>query len=202
VRRRARRALEYAAPLIAGALLVGGCGGGAAKVALSGAQPPAATLSATIAGKPFTDPQGTYTIQIGSDWVDHTGAVAKEIELWTVANEAGGFTPNVNILTQTVPAGLSLPNYLAATENQFKGVGGDTKLVRKQILQRPDGSTLGLLEYTSSEFSVPKGKPLHFLAAVDIKGTNAVLATLTVDEARYTAVASTVEPYLKTLRAT
>ena len=97
----------------AASLLLAACGSGSsAGTGLAGADPTTGeTVAAEVDGKAFVDPQGTYLISIGSDWVEQPGAFVKEVEAWVIAEPADGFAPNVNVLTQDAP-GMSVAEYL------------------------------------------------------------------------------------------
>lgn len=180
-----------AAALLGGLVLVAGCGGSDApdgSAAASGS-------SAVMTGTTFTDPDKTYTISVGKGWTK-AAAPAQGIEAWAVAQPAGGFAANVNVLTQAAP-GLDLKGYLDAS---LANMGKAT--VVKQELVSTDGHRLGLLEYTQTMPAGGADRALHFLASFDVAGGHAVVATFTAEEPAFAGLRPTVEPYLRTLKAT
>lgn len=158
--------------------------------------PPATTAAPAALGVTFRDPQGGYTTRIGADWVETSGIVAKEIESWTVAPPRGGFSANVNILTQ-LTQGLDLDQYLYfSTAN----MGGYT-LIDQSKVQGTNGNTLGRIEY-AGQASTPVGaKSLHFLAFVDVRNGQAVVETLTAEEDAFASLRTTAEPLMLGLQA-
>jgi hypothetical protein len=78
---------------------------------------------------------------------------------------------------------------------------GGLKLIDSSTIVGTHGNKLGLLEYSGV---LPTGpdQPLHFLATVDVRNDQAIVATFTAPEAVFAQERSDVEPYLQTLQAT
>lgn len=176
-------------------LAASGCGGDGQA---SSSAPEAAlpTASPSVGDELFTDPQGAYTITIGSDWDQMPGAFVKEVELWSIGLATDGMAPNVNVLTQD-SLGADLDDYLdLSVENM-----GPLELIDRSTVRGPDGDELGLMEYSGV---VPGGpdRPLHFLATIDVRDGVAVVATLTTSPDEFDDYREAIEPYLLTLQAT
>jgi hypothetical protein len=176
--------------LIAGSLA--GCGGGSDAAAGPSTSAGAADVPAAAA---FADPEKTYTIMIAKAW-NRAAAPARGIEAWAVAPPKGGFAANVNVLTQDAP-GLDLAGYLDASLANM----GTAKVVKHETVSQ-GGRQLGVLEYTQTLPAGGKDRPLHFLATFDVADGHAVVATLTTEEPAFAGLRPTVEPFLRTLRAT
>ena len=200
------RSAATAAALLA---LVGGCAsrGGAAT---TGSGTTATTAGATTtgaattvaAGRPapppgsaYADPDGTYTITVAPGWTERSGTLVKDIEAWIVAPAANGFVANVNVLTHDAD-GMDLDAYLAFTLQHM----GTFTVVAHDVTVGAGGRPLGRIEYAGT----PSGstRALHLLATIDVRGTHAVVATLTAEEAAFAGLRPDVEPYLLTLWAT
>jgi hypothetical protein len=157
--------------------------------------PPIGTVVTPTDGVPFTDPQGTYTIDLAPNWTKLSGAPAKEIEAWQVALHSGGFTPNVTVLTQD-SQGMNLGEYMDFSNQHL----GGTHLDYSTTVTGIHGNQLGVIEYDGI---VPGASTsLHFLAVVDVRNGQAIVATLTSSESRFATLRTSVEPYLRSLQAT
>ncbi len=144
-------------------------------------------------GTQFVDPQGTYTITIGSDWAEQSSTVGEEIEVWSLARSSDRFVANVNVLTQQAP-GMDLQQYVDYSAHNM----GEMTLIDHQLIDGTNGNPLGLFEYSG----LISGQSLHFLAVFDVLNGRAVVATFTTDEVSFAGLRSTVEPFLRTLQAT
>jgi hypothetical protein len=158
---------------------------------------PESTIVETDAGDVYRDPQGTYTITIGSDWTETSGAMVQEIESWAVAPPSDGFADNVNVLTQAAQ-GLDLEQYMDLSSQNLGGLD----LIEQSTIEGTNGNELGLLEYEGVPAGAPSDRPLHFLATVAVQDGQAVVATLSASADTFEARRSSVEPFLRTLQAT
>jgi hypothetical protein len=157
--------------------------------------PPIGTVVTPRDGASFTDPQGTYTIDIAPKWTKLSGAPVKEIEAWRVALDSGGFTPNVTVLTQD-SQGMDLGEYMDFSNQHLGGAHLDYSTTVTGI----HGNQLGVIEYDGI---VPGASTsLHFLAVVDVRNGQAIVATLSSTESRFATLRDAVEPYLRSLQAT
>jgi hypothetical protein len=157
--------------------------------------PPIGTVVTPNDGVSFTDPQGTYTIELAPKWTKLSGSPVKEIEAWGVALDSAGFTPNVTVLTQD-SQGMNLSEYMDFSNQHLGGAHLDYSTTVTGI----HGNRLGIIEYDGIVAGAPAS--LHFLAVVDVRNGQAVVATLTSTESRFAALRTTVEPYLRSLQAT
>jgi hypothetical protein len=155
-----------------------------------------AETSGPKGGKPFSDPEGTYELVVGPDWVPRHGTIAAEVEVWQVAEPADAFAPNVNVLTQVFDGDLA--EYLDLSIESGDTLIEDFRLIDRKVVEGTSGERLGVLEYTGSQ----QGRQLHFLQTIAVGSGTAVVATLTAPEDRASDLRGDVEPYLLTLRAT
>ncbi len=194
--RRGGTARVAIAALTTAALGLAGCGGGVDWSTRNGAPgPPAAPLTAGV-GTTFDDPQGTYTLTIDPTWTEHSGAIVAEIEAWSVGPASNGFTPNVNVLTQSAP-GVDLTEYLAISVRNGPRLMSDFQLVHSQVLTGSAGQPLAEMEYTAGA----SGRVVHFLGVVALRNGRAIVATLTTTDTSFAAIRARVEPFLLTLQA-
>jgi len=141
---------------------------------------------------PFRDPQGEYSLDIGSTWDENTGQIGADVETWMVAPAEDGFAPNVNALTQQTPTGMDTADYLEAS---IEGMG-TFEVLDSDLL----GNDLGLIEYRGNLGDLAGNKPLHFLAIFSAADGRAVVLTFTSTEERFNELRSTIEPFLRTLK--
>jgi hypothetical protein len=158
--------------------------------------PTRAAPAAPTTGVAFTDPQGSYTLTIGADWTDISSRMAAGTEAWAVAEGSSGFTPNVNVITQSA-VDVDLDAYLATSVASVEAIDGE--LIEQSYVQGADGAMLGAMRYTAT----PAGSagPLEFLAVIDVRDGTAVVATLTAPDDAFEALVAQVEPSLLTLAA-
>lgn len=145
----------------------------------------------STASTPYRDPQGEYSLDIGSSWDETTGQLGAEIETWFVAAVEDGFVPNVNALTQATPTDMDTADYLKAS---VEGIG-TFEVLESDLL----GNDLGLIEYRGNLGDLAGNKPLHFLAIFSAADGRAVVLTFTAPEERFDDLRPTVEPFLRTL---
>ena len=192
---RAFRLRPYSAPLLALALaLSAGCGGGTETPASSSSAASQNTRALGPDGASFTDPQGTYTMTVAARWTVQSGGFVKEVESWAIAPAGEGFAPNVNVLTQSAP-GMDLTRYIDFSAQNL----GELKLIHKSTIEGTNGNELGLLEYSGVASGLDR--PLHFLATVDVRNGQAIVATFTAPEVTFGRERPNIEPYLRTLQA-
>ena len=177
-------------------LVASGCrGGGPASSSATEAASP--TTSPPVGDEVFADPQGSYTITIHSDWDETPRMFVQEIESWAIDARTDDFAPNVNVLTQD-SLGADLDEYLAfSVENM-----GTLDLINQTTVVGANGNELGLLEYSGVVPGGAADRPLHFLAAIDVRAGVAVVATLTTAPDEFDDYRDEIEPYLLTLQGT
>jgi hypothetical protein len=145
----------------------------------------------------FTDPQGTYTLQVDPAWATLPGAFVKEVEAWSIGIVDDGFTANVNVLTQETTVD-DLEAYIDLSLNSM----GSFVLVTNDVFTDTDGHRLGEIEFTGVVPMSGIDRPLHFLTYFDFKDGQAVVVTLSTSEATFAQAREQAEPYLRTLRET
>ena len=142
----------------------------------------------------FTDPQGTYTIDISPAWNETSGTLVHEIEAWQIGIGTSQFQDNVNVLTQDTQ-GLDLRAYLRFSEGHLGGMD----LISSDVITGAAGNELGLIEYSGQLAGAPI--ELHALAAVAVQNGQAEVATLTTTMETFAQARAEAEPYLRTLQA-
>jgi hypothetical protein len=157
--------------------------------------PTAAPTGGVVIDGYFRDPEGSYELRVDPAWTYQAGAFAQGVEIWFLGPAEDGFTPNMNLLTQTT-GGMSLSDYLDVSVQNAPGFIPDFELVASEEFEG-DGGTLGLLEYTGTATS---GHELHFLAIISTEGNDAVVATLTAPADSFEDWRDEVEPFMLSLR--
>jgi len=157
---------------------------------------PPGTVPGTLPGTTvFTDPQGTYTIEVPSGWKAFASAANKESEFWAVAEPANGFTANVSVTSQTIRPGSTLQQFVDSTSAAVASQLGSGKVTSTSITQGASAQ-LGVVEYGG----VTSGTELRSLAVVGLSGhRTAVVATLTALPLDYPGLRRQNEQYLLTL---
>jgi hypothetical protein len=150
-------------------------------------------------GEVFTDPEGTYEIDVGPTWsmgdASALGAQAAEIEFWDVGSRAEGLQPNINIQTQAT-GGMSLEEFLRIST---EGPTAVPNIIESDVTTSSSGDPMILLEYQTRV--LPDVPQQHLTAVAIASGADTVLATFTAANAAYDELIAEVEPYLLTLRA-
>ena len=151
--------------------------------------------TAAIDGELFVDPEGSYELVVMPQWVSSHGSFAVGMEVWAV-EEPGPFTSNVNILTQVIPSGTTLEDYLRLSIDSAEVMMSDFTLLDSGIVDGHEGQPLAVVTYEGS----PTGERLRFLGVFAVRDSEAVVATLTTPPDRFNTFRSEIEPYLLTLR--
>ena len=142
------------------------------------------TTTGAVETELFVDPEGSYEITIRPDWVPNHGSLAVGIESWAIGEAVSGFTSNINILTQEIPPGTEIEEYLELSIVGAADIMPEFGLIRQGI----EGS--------------PTGQPLRFLGVFGVRNSQAVVATLSALPEAFESLHVEVEPYFLTLRLT
>ncbi len=143
---------------------------------------------------PFADPAGVYSIAVNAAWEPPPTTIGG-IQLWYLTGvNYGGFRSSLNIVTQTVPAGVTLADYvqqnvqgLSRTRNFH--VNGTTNITLA------DGTAAAVVSYSGSEL----GDAVSGQATLTVHGTHAVVVTVLAAADAATSTFSLVDPYVATL---
>ncbi len=208
---------KAAAAAVCSVLLIAGCGGSGdspsvtfpanTSTGTSTTAPvtPSATAAATTpatqttsgpAGKRYTDPQGKYTITIGTKWLSSKGPTAAEY--WFLAQPDHNFRPSLNITTEdlTGPArGISPDVYMAASVKNLEKAG--FKVLKKGTVRGFNTDTLGAIDYTGK---APSGQTIHLLALFDLNADTAAVVTMASSPESFPKQRAAVQPYMRTLK--
>jgi hypothetical protein len=115
--------------------------------------------------------------------------------MWSVAAPIGDFVPNINILSQILPSGTTLDEYLRLSIENAGLFIQKFELIDQRIVTADSGQVLAVMEYQGSV----SGRSLRFFAVFGVRDDEAVAATLTVPPQEYMEIQAEVEPYLLTL---
>ena len=124
--------------MLCGLVLMAGCGDGSATPSMN------SSPVSTVRGTAFTDPEKTYTITLDKEW-KATKSPSQGVEAWFVAPAKGGFSSNVNIVTQG-SQGASLSQYMELILKTM----GTAKIVKHEMINGAGGRQLGQIEFTQS----------------------------------------------------
>lgn len=168
-------------------------------LALLAAVLPAAGATAVRAtsptGRAFADPEGEYRLTISPTWKADHGSYVKGVEVWYLGpTGTGTFVPNINILTQTIPATMTLEQYLKLSIDGAPRLLTEFRNIGSQIV-RGKNARLAVWEFASKS----KGLSFRHLGIFTVKDGTAVVATLTSTAAKYPALRRAVKPFLLTL---
>ncbi len=156
---------------------------------------PLENTSSALAGERFIDPEGSYQIIVRSEWPSKHGALVEGLELWAVGDPIDGFVPNLNILSEIIPSGMTLDEYVELSIENAGLFVQEFELIDKQIVTAESGQVLASMEYEGSA----SGRFLRFFAVFGVRDDEAVVATLTVPPQEYAEIQAEVAPYLFTL---
>jgi hypothetical protein len=180
-------------------LLAASCGGNGDS-AVATTSPADTTMSAPESesmpdGELFVDPEGPYEVVVNPEWVPSHGTLTVGVEVWAV-EEPGPFTSNVNILTQLIPSGITLEDYLQVSIDGGDAAISNFALLEEGIVTGPEGQPLAFMTYEGS----PNGQRLGFLGVFALRDEEAVVATFTAPLDEFDELRTEIEPYLLTLR--
>ena len=178
---------------MAAILLLAACGSSSASKSTESE----AWSSATVAAdEDFADPQGTYTVRIGTDWVVATGTKHPDREAWAI----NGYGP----LPSFVSIGTSTETYASVEEYmqraQLPTGLPDLEVLSNSIVRSTSGDKLAVVEYTGTD----TGTPVHIVVAIAVPpdGGTAVDYLFTAPAEQFDATYAVVHPLLLTLSAT
>jgi hypothetical protein len=198
-----RSALGVAAAALT-ALVLAGCGGQEAAVEFGAAEGSTDSVEqvddlprpGTPADARFYEaPDGSFTLGVPKRWKRPASSLDLTSAVWYTDTGSAEFDANVNVLTESVPADLTIDKYLElSVENGPSQIEGFAAVDMREVVLA-NGDRGGRAEYTG-EFA---GQQFHFLALISLEADLAVIATYTNVEANYQRVVSEIEPYLLTL---
>lgn len=179
--------------LVVSALLVTGCGGGDEATTTSAAS---TTTTPAVSGTAFTDPAGKYTITIDPEWTAGTTDAPK---LWYLPQGTTEFGDNVNVVTENIPSGIDIDEYVEAALKNAPGAIGDFTLKSQERLTLPSGQPGARLRFSGSV----AGRGMEFLQVVALAdGSHVVVVTLTAPTERIESDITAAEPFMRTVVAT
>lgn len=152
-------------------------------------------LSGGSEGGVFSDPQGSYELDVDRAWIPQHGSLTAEIEIWYLGRPRGPIAANLNVLTQLVP-GVGLDEYLDLSVDNADLFINEFELISSGITQGTRDE-LGYMEYRGTQ----GGHRLHFLAYFAVRDGTAVVATLTASVDEFADARREAETYMQTLHA-
>jgi hypothetical protein len=121
----------------------------------------------------YVDPNGVYDLPIPSSWTRASTSISG-VPMWGVGTGSDGFRDNVNVVVEDLPSALPLDTYVhAASANMAKVAGLSVDSVQDTTLV--DGSPAAIVHATNT---TSPGGPIHQEAVVAVRGTHAVVVTI------------------------
>lgn len=141
----------------------------------------------------FTDPKTGFTSTAPSGWKQSTYPGAAVVYL--APRPVKAFNPNINVVVQTVPAGLTLKQYTDVSLPQLKQA-----LPGSQVISlRP--STLGGLSAVQLNYTATQsGLKLYFTQTYTVLGQRAYLLTGTTIQGQEAALAPVMAAFVKSFK--
>ena len=142
---------------------------------------------------PYTDPAG-WSIAVDPAWEfsqsdDFTG--------WFTGTGSDGFADNVNVTLEDLPGPMTLDDYVVAAKGFIATSAADVAIVDERRFAGADGVEVHVITWSGS---VGGGQPLAFVQAMTVTSSRAYVATFTSQPARMVDLATTIGPYLLTVR--
>jgi hypothetical protein len=143
-----------------------------------------------------TDPADTgviipWTLQADPAW-EPVGA-----GVWFTGTGSDSFQDNVNVITQPLPAAMTLDAYIDAALETVKAAP-EFELIARDIITGDDGTEIGSITWTAALAGMPK---LTFKQSIVVNDTTAYIATFTTEPERAAETVPTIGAALLTLRA-
>jgi hypothetical protein len=169
-------------------------GSGAATTTPTTGSPTTSVVAPPPDSTPFSDPGGVYSISVNTAWEPPPETLGG-VQLWYLTGvNYGGFRSNLNIVTQTVPAGLSLADYV---QQNAQGLSRSTNfhVSGTTNITLADGTAATVVSYSGSEL----GEAVVGQATLTVHGTHAVVVTVLAATDAASTTFSLVNPYVATL---
>ena len=144
----------------------------------------------------FSDPDG-WTIAVDPAWQREE---SPEFAGWFTGTGSTGFSDNVNIVLENLPTALSLDEYLVAAIGVINTQATDVEIVDQRRFVGVDGVQVHVVTWLGTV--VGANQRLGFVQAMTVTATKAYVATFTAQPGRLAQLATTVGPYLATVRGT
>jgi hypothetical protein len=162
-------------------------------VATSSTEPPPPT---SPGGTVFTDPRGSYSLEIDPDWRP-LEAGAAGVEAWHVGGDEGGIRDNLHVVTDSASGMSTVEDAVEYIRNQLGQQRNRTVTIEDEtFLTSTEGRSVGRLTFTN----VAGGRETRQRTYVQLGPRRMLLLTVTVLPSRADEVFDAVEPYALTLR--
>ncbi len=144
----------------------------------------------------FSDPAG-WTIAVDPAWQREE---SPEFAGWFTGTGSPGFSDNVNIVLEDLPSALALDEYVVAATGVINSQATDVEIVDQRRFVGADGVQVHVVTWLGTV--VGANQRLGFVQAMTVTATKAYVATFTAQPGRLAELATTVGPYLTTIRGT
>ncbi len=130
----------------------------------------------TVSAKAYTNAAHGFSVSPPPSWQTREGVMGTVV-VFVAPQVAGQFTPNVNVVVQPAPSGVSLAQLTDASVQQIGNLITNFKLVKRAK------STLGGAPSNQIEYTGVQGKfALHFQQTFAFKNGKAYILTFTDDQ--------------------
>ncbi|GAA4022281.1 hypothetical protein GCM10022631_40920 [Deinococcus rubellus] len=148
-------------------------------------------VSAALA---YTDAADGFSVTAPKGWKQSSYPGTSVVFL--APKTVSAFNPNINVLVQAVPTGVTLKDYDAATLDQIKKLITDGKLISQQAVTL-DGSEATQLNYTGRQGQYK----LYFTQTYAIVGKKAYVLTGTTVQGQDAALRAVMDGFVRTFKA-
>lgn len=142
---------------------------------------------------PYTDPAG-WSIAVDPAW---EFSQSEDFIGWFTGTGTDGFADNVNVTLEDLPGPMTLDDYVVAAKGFISTSAADVAIVDERRFAGVDGVEVHVITWSGS---VGGGQPLAFVQAMTVTSSRAYVATFTSQPARMVELATTIGPYLLTVR--
>lgn len=143
----------------------------------------------------YADPAG-WSIAVDPAW---EFSQSDTFTGWFTGTGSDGFADNMNVTLEELPAPMTLDDYVVAAKGFISTSAADVAIVDERRFAGADGVEVHVITWTGS---VGGGQPLAFIQAMTVTATRAYVATFTSQPARMIDLATTIGPYVVTVRGT
>lgn len=134
-----------------------------------------ATDTTSSSGTRFRDPAGKFSIEVPSNWT----SAQESPKAWFINDDRDAFRENVNILSESIPSGMSLDSYLDISISKAPAAIREFTVEEREKFTLDSGTEAYRLVYTGSPTSVSADLNFRFLAVVAVEDGTAVTLTMT-----------------------
>lgn len=150
-------------------------------------------LALSAAALAYTDPADGFTATAPKGW--RQSSYPGTSVVFASPKVVSAFTPNINVLVQTVPAGATLKDYDAVTLDQIKKLITDGKLISQKAV------TLSGFRATQLNYTGRQGQyKLFFTQTYALVGKKAYVLTGTTVQGQDAALRPVMDEFVRTFK--